>query len=128
MDNYIHKAKQIITNADIHLIGLVSIFIASKMEDIVPLRMSHMITSLGSNKFTVKEIKQQELNILKVLDFDYIFISSYDFAKTYIYDFFYNNKAKIDKLKMHKLIDKIDWTTYYLCKLIIHSHEFTGYK
>ena len=128
MDNYINKTRIILSNNDIHLLGIVSIYIASKMEDIIPIRMSRLISSIGHNKYTAEDIRIQELKILNTLNFDLILVSSFEFAKTYIYDFYHNNKKIIDKLRMHKLLDTLDWTTFYLCKLIAHSDEFTGYK
>lgn len=128
MDNYLHKTDLILSNNDIHLIGIVSIYIASKMEDIVPLRMNHIVESMGYDKYTSEQVKLVELDILQTLNFDLIIISSYEFSQTYIYDFYYNNKKKIESLKMNKLLDMLEWTTFYLCKLIAHFDEFVGYK
>jgi hypothetical protein len=128
MDNYINKTSIMLSNNDIHLIGIVSIFIASKMEDIVPIRMSRVISSISHNKYTAQDIRIKELKILNTLNFDLVHISTFEFIKTYIYDFCHNNKKIIEKLKMHKLLDSLDSITFYLCKLIAHSDEFSGYK
>lgn len=128
MDNYLHKTDLILRNNDIHLISIVSIYIASKMEDIVPLRMNHIVGSMGYDKYTSEQVKLVELDILETLNFDLIIMSSYEFSQTYIYDFYYNNKKKIESLKMNKLLDMLEWTTFYLCKLIAHFDEFVGYK
>ena len=56
MDSYISKCKKVIHDEDIHLIGLTCIYISSKIEDIIPLRMSHIVKSLGHSTFSEKAI------------------------------------------------------------------------
>ena len=55
MDNYLQKAQKKFNENDIHLIGMVSMYMASKMEDIIPLHMVHIKTKIGHDKFTKSE-------------------------------------------------------------------------
>jgi hypothetical protein len=127
-DQFIYKSKATLSNNDVHLMGIVSLYIASKMEDVVPLRMSHVKTKIGHNKFSESQIKNREKSMLETINFDIITSSTYDFIKTFIFDFCHNNKEFINKLNLHWVIDMFDTTAIYLSKLIAHSEEFTQYK
>jgi hypothetical protein len=128
MDLYLAKTKTVLTNQDIHLVGMVALFIASKMEDLIPLRMHHVRLKIGHGKFTDKEIKKQEKLILEAIQFDIVTTSTYDFVKTFIFDFCHNNKDYINKLGLQWVIDLFDTTAVYMSKLMTHSEEFTQYR
>jgi hypothetical protein len=129
MDLFISKCKCQLTNSDIHLLGVVCIYIASKMEDIIPLRMSNVKTNIGHNKFSEKQIKQVQKTILDIINFDIITTSTYDFIKSFFYDFLYNNNKEFkDFPDMTQLLDQLENTSVYLAKLLTHSDEFTCYK
>ena len=128
MDLYIWKSRIVLTNNDIHLIGIVSIYLASKMEDIVPLRMTHIKVKIGHNKFSEKEIKKQERIMLETINYEIITSSTYDFIKTFIFDFCHNNKEYIQNLNMNKILDMFDSTAIYLSKLVAHSEDFISFR
>jgi len=128
MDMYLSKCKTVLSNSDVHLIGIVSMFIASKMEDIYPIRMSHIRTKISHGKFSESEIIKKERAILQTLEYDVIVSSNSDFIKTFVYDFIHNNRVQIDKLEMWHHIDAFENTTIFLSKLIQHDVEFNKYK
>jgi cyclin B len=128
MDLFFAKSKSQLSNNDIHLIGIVSLYIASKMEDIIPLRMSHVKVKIGHNKFSEKEIKRMEKLILETINFDVITTSTYDFVKTFIFDFCHNNRDNINHLNLNKILDSFDSVTVYLSKLVAHTDEFCHFK
>ena len=78
MDCYISKSQKILYDEDIHLIGLTCIYISSKVEDIIPLRMSHIVKSLGHMTFNEKEIMEKEREIIKTIDFDLFTAGTFD--------------------------------------------------
>ena len=49
---------------DLHLSGIVSMFIASKYEDIIPLLMRTVVNKIGHSKFAIREIELKELEML----------------------------------------------------------------
>ncbi len=51
MDKFIYSTSSILTNNDIHLLGITCVFLASKFEDIYPLQMNK-IETLYSDKFS----------------------------------------------------------------------------
>ena len=128
MDLYISKCKSVLSNNDVHLIGIVSMFIASKMEDICPIRMSHVRTKISHGKFSEKDIRKKEKMVLEALNFEVLTTSTSDFIKTFIYDFIHNNRMQIEKFEMWHHIDAFENVTIFLSKLIQHSVEFNKYK
>lgn len=127
-DSYIAKSETILTNNDVHLVGIVCIYLASKMEDLIPLRMSHVKAKIGHNKFSEKKIREKEKIILQTINFKMIATSTYDFVKTFIFDFYHNNQESIMKLNMYKHIECFENICLFLCKLMFHNEEFTNYK
>ena len=51
LDMFIYKSTEIINTEDVHLIGLTSMFIASKFEDVVPIRMHSLVSKIGHDLF-----------------------------------------------------------------------------
>ena len=52
MDRFFKQTKRELKSSDLHLIGVVTMFIASKYEDVIPLLMRTVITKIGHDKFT----------------------------------------------------------------------------
>jgi hypothetical protein len=52
MDKFISLSPTILKTDDIHLIGITSMFIASKFEDIMPIRMNSIVHKIGHSQFT----------------------------------------------------------------------------
>ncbi len=125
LDSYIAKTSNILTNQEIHLLGICSLFIASKSEDIIPLRMTHVKGKIGHSKFSESEIKAKERNILQTIDFNIITTSTYDFIRTFIFDFNHNNKEFIRKLHMAEQIDIFENICVFLSKMMCHNDEFS---
>ena len=127
MDNYLQKSKKIYCQNDIHLIGMVCIYMASKMEDIIPLHMVHIKTKIGHDKFGEHEIIIMERNILEILDWDILLITTYDTVKTFLSDFYVNNRDMINNLRMDKICYNLEIISIFLCKLISLHDSFFKY-
>ena len=123
LDLYIFKSKTILFNEEIHLIGLISMFIASKFEDIYFIPLYDIEYNIGYNNFTKEQLKNMELKILKVINFENIFNTSvYDFLKIYLFDFFTCNQNKI--LENEIIFSQIKETSIYLSKVTLFSDYF----
>ena len=123
LDLYIFKSKNILFNEDIHLIGLVCMFIESKFEDIYFIPISDIENTIGYNYFNKEQIKSMELKILNVISFDNIFNTSvYDFLQIYLFDFFTCNQSKI--LESENIFSQIKETSIYLSKVSLFSDSF----
>ena len=128
MDNYLQKTNKIYNENDIHLIGMVSIYIASKMEDIIPLHMVHIKTKIGHDKFTQEEIIMMERDILTILDWDILLITTYDSIKAFLSDFYLNNRNMINNLKMDIICYDLEIISIFLSKLVCLHEAFFGYN
>lgn len=128
MDNYLQKAPKKFNENDIHLIGMVSMYMASKMEDIIPLHMVHIKTKIGHDKFTQSEIIMMERDILKVLNWDIILITIYDVVKTFLSDFYVNNRNMINTLKLETICYDLEIISIFLSKLVCLHEAFFKYN
>lgn len=127
MDSYLDHTTKICNETDLHKIGLVSVYLASKMEDIIPLHMVHIKTKLGHDKFSAEEIIDLEKDMLKLFDWDIIMITSYDLIKTFLSDFYVNNKEMIINLKLQNLCYDLEIISIFLAKLICLHDAFYKY-
>ena len=123
-NKYLNSTKKIVKDTDIHLIGIVCIYISSKMEDIFPIKMCHIIKNIGHNKFTKKQIIKSELQILKDINYNIINISTYDFLEIMLNDLKTNNKKIIKKLKIIKHLNSLENICLFLAKLMTLNEEF----
>ena len=72
LDNYlIAKSKRgiPISSDNLYLVGMASVFIASKYEDVVPIFMKQILDDVGHFKFTRTHILSMEREILSALGF-----------------------------------------------------------
>lgn len=51
MDRFFKNTKKRLKSYELHLIGIISMFIASKYEEVVPLLMRTIVNKIGHNKF-----------------------------------------------------------------------------
>lgn len=125
MDIFFCKTKKVFKNEDVHLIGITSMFISSKFQEIYPLSLKNFVHKVGHNIFSEEEIKKMECLIVKDIGLEVLVSTSiYDFLKTYFYDFYYNNKSLIKTncdMKVYKLINL---TAKYLSKLVVYYEYF----
>jgi len=79
-DRYLSKVK--CKKSDLHLIGVTSILISTKYEEIYPPEM-HELLSVSENKFRKSEVLVMENKILMALDFDFTQPSAYRFLERF---------------------------------------------
>ena len=128
LDIFLQKTKKIYENTDIHLIGMTSIFTASKFQEIYPQTLKVFSHRVGHDTFTMEQIKEMESQIMTDIGMEILVSTSvYDFMKTYFYDFCYNNKAIIEKNCDMKILKDIITTANYLTKLVVHYEYFYSY-
>jgi hypothetical protein len=125
MDIFFYKTKKVFKNEDVHLIGITSMFISSKFQEIYPLTLKNFVHKVGHDIFSEEEIKKMECQIVGDIGLEVLVSTSvYDFLKTYFYDFYYNNKNLIKNncdMKVYKLINL---TAKYLSKLVVYYEYF----
>ena len=128
MDIYLQKTNKIYVEENFQLIGMVAMFLASKMEDIIPLHMIHIKTKIGHDKFNEKQITKLEKDMLNILDWDMVLITTYDVIKTFLADFNVNNSEMIQNLKLEIIVYDIEIISIFLAKLISLHESFFKYN
>lgn len=125
MDLFFWKTPNIYRNENVHLIGVGSMFIASKFQEIYPICLKDFVERIGHNSFKENDVKRMEFKILKDIKPENLVTTSiYDFNKTYFYDFYYNNRNLITSEDDKKIFKYIKMTSIYLNKLILHYEMF----
>ena len=123
-DSYITNSKINIYDDDIHLIGICCIYLASKMEDIIPLHLNQVTEKIAHNKFKPRTISKKEREILNTINWDLVIVNSYNFIRTYIYDFYINNLKRIEKLNLKKYTKIIEFISIYLARMVCLDEKF----
>ena len=126
MDKFIWKTKDNLESKDIHLIGMVCIYLASKTYDVIPIQMNSLIELVGHNAFSQKTIKEMEKKIIKTINFDVFNPTTYEFIQFMLYDFYMNNKDSIIGLKLKKMLDIMENCSIFLAKLCNHFEEYSS--
>ena len=106
MDTYFYKSNETYKPTDLHLIGICSIFIASKFCDTSPIRLKFLVEKIGHDKFSKEEIINMEEKILNVLHYDILKPTIYEFS-TFFYEdlfFLYENNFNIKNLSLKNYI------------------------
>lgn len=52
MDRFFKESSDPLKSSDLHLTGIVSMFLASKYEDVIPILMRTLVNKIGHSKFT----------------------------------------------------------------------------
>ena len=110
MDRYFKECEKkniILQPTELHLIGIVSMFIASKYQDIYPLRLKIVKDKIAHNKLSCQEIKDKEDEITRYLDYNLGLPTMWDFINLYLEEIFYINCNK------HHIKNQILLDTYY---------------
>lgn len=129
MDIFYQKTKKVFHNEDVHLIGITSMFISCKFQEIYPLSIKNFVTKIGHDMFSKNDIKNMENQILSEIGIEVLVSTSvYDFLKTYFYDFFYNNNKLIKKNCDLNIYNEIKLVAKYLSKLVVHYEYFYLYE
>mmetsp|Transcript_22728 Transcript_22728/g.21920 ORF Transcript_22728/g.21920 Transcript_22728/m.21920 type:complete len:198 (+) Transcript_22728:286-879(+) len=118
MDRYFKNVSRTIETSELHLTGIVSMFIASKYEDVVPLLMKTIINKIGHNKFPLEVIQNKELEILKALGFKIGCPTV---------------KESLDKIfeeikDLYKVTDDFKELSLYVAKLATHDYKLMQEK
>jgi hypothetical protein len=70
LDRFLAASRDVLKDCEIHLIGIVCMFIASKMQETPCLSLQIVHDKIALKKFTTKQILQAELKVLETLDYD----------------------------------------------------------
>lgn len=124
-----------------HLMGVTSMYVASKYEDIQPLKIKMVYEKIAHKKLSMDSIRQMELKILKAINYKISSPSVLDFLKVYLKDVLNighlgnTSLSKEEKENLPKESDSpqgqnllIQKMSLYLAKMSMHDYELAGRK
>ena len=93
MDKYFKQNENVksIQPAELHLIGITSMFMASKYQDIYPLRLKVVHEKIAHKKLTTEEIKLKEEDISRTLSYIIGRPTQWDFINHFVEEIFYTS-------------------------------------
>ena len=63
------RRRQEVGKEELHLIGLTSVLLSSKLEDVKPIYMSQVVQDAGHGKFSKSQVLDKELEMFEALEF-----------------------------------------------------------
>ena len=118
MDRFFQKASTQQVPNDLHIIGVTTMFLSNKYEEIYPIRLKTLHEKIAHRKLSIEEIKNKEAKILSDLAFDITGPTVFDFVQILL------NEMSLEEqgfdLKTMQLIENI---SIYLLKMTIHNYD-----
>jgi hypothetical protein len=84
LDRYFKLKNECKEVSDLHIIGVTTMFLASKYEDIYPLKMKMVYEKIAHKKLSIEKIKTLEMDILKIINYKIPAPTTLDFLKYYL--------------------------------------------
>lgn len=129
LDTYLIYTKKEVNDSDIHLLGMVCMFIASKFEENSPLRIEFLWDKIGHKTFSKEEILAKEKEVLRDLGVENIQnTSTLECITCFLYDFAQNNEEFLAKHNLYAFMDHLKWNAIYFAELLLHFEKFNGYQ
>ena len=130
MDKFFDKSEISYQPSDLHLIGICSIFIASKFCDINPIRLKFLIEKIGHGKFNKEQIIKMEETILSTLQYDILKPTIYDFTSFFFEDlfFFYENNFNIKNPTIQNYLKQFIESHSNCIDLALRRYNFGKYE
>ena len=129
MNLYISKTKKLLKDSDVYLLGITSMFIAHKYEEIYAFSLNEVVKKISHNSFTASQIRQSEKDVIKTISLDCLIYSSvFEFVKVFLFDLVFNNGKSLKQERLETFYDMISNTTLYLSMLVMHYNEFYAYS
>jgi len=115
MDTYLQKTTKVFETKDIHMIGVTSMLLASKMEEIIPFKVSTVVDKMTHGKMKHKEVVDCEADILAALNFKML-------EQPSIFVFI---EFLLVKLGLHDnlLTNDITKVVIYISKMLLHDYS-----
>ena len=157
MDRYFkvcEMKKRCLLPEELHLIGVTSMFIASKYQDIYPLRLRIIHEKIAHRKLSCEEIKNKEEEITKLLNYSIGIPTMWDFINLFVEEIFLveanrhhiTNKTLLDnyyesstqsekeldiimnKLYTKNMLNLLNHVCIYLAKMNCHDYSLMQKK
>jgi Cyclin, N-terminal domain len=117
MDLFLEKSKISHGVNDLHLLGVASMFVAAKYEEVYPLRLRVIYEKIAHKKISMDSIKKKEKEILTTFNFKLTGVTPYEFLQ-----------IAIKKLGLRKTLDSkhseyFEKLSVYLLKMAMYDYE-----
>jgi hypothetical protein len=123
LDRYFNATPKVLEVNELHCLGVTAMFIASKFEDIHPLKMKMVHEKIGHRKIPVEKIKAIELEFLQAIHYKIAAPSVLDFVKYYLRAVLQIENIEEDCKDPKALVYKM---SIYLCKMAVHDYQLSG--
>ena len=127
MDAYLKNSRSPLIKDDIHIVGVVSMFIASKIEDLWPLTMETVIAKIGHDIFTQTQLKAMEIEILKTFLFRLPYTSVVEYIESNVAQFKLTFSDKLTASDL-QIILKIENMAIFYAKMATYEYSFLSLK
>ena len=88
MDRYFHEEITPLSIDKLHTTGVISMLVASKMDELIPFRMRTIFNKIVHEKISISELKEAEGKFLNTLCFKLITDTFYDRVLLYLNNYF----------------------------------------
>ena len=122
LDRFFKKERKSLPQSELHLTGMVAMFISSKYEDLSPLLMKTIINKIGHGKFTIKGVLERELQMLRTIEFRIGSPTILEFVETYKTELMYSHMSQLKGLEIQ---ERLQNRILMLSKLACCSYELT---
>ena len=139
MDRYFKNKPEVSQVSDLHIIGVTCMFVASKYEDIYPLKMKMVYEKIGHQKIAIEEIKALELDILQSINYQIPAPTVLDFLRIYLKQALgigHQGKTSLTKEEKERVPTSSDHPegmkfliynmALFLGKMSLHDYELAG--
>lgn len=86
MDRYFKRCGRVLKINDLHGVGVTAMFVASKFEDIFPIKMRTVYEKIAHKKLSVEAIKKIELDLMLTIEYRVHAPTALDFLKQFLLD------------------------------------------
>ncbi len=110
MDRYLKAVEneKTLQPADLHLLGVTTMFMASKYQDIYPLRLKVVYEKIAHKKLSLEEIKSKEEEVSRALNYIVGKPNQWDFINHFVEEIFFTsgNDFHINQAVLLNYLDK----------------------
>ena len=119
------QSKLTLSNQEVHTIGVVCMYLASKYEDLLPLHSKIVSQKIAHKAIPAITILKKEEEFLRLFEFQVEFATHYDFHLTYtdriIIAINKQARSEMEYKRLNQVL--VDSTTYFM-KMAIQNVEF----
>lgn len=115
MDAYLHKTSRSLETKDIHLVGVTAMLLASKMEEIIPFKVSTVVDKMTHGKMKARDVVECETDILMTLNFKLLEQPSiFVFVEFLLVKLGFHDNA---------LSEDVNKVVTYITKMLLHDYS-----